>query len=259
MRTIGFVIAASFLSLVGCGGARSGSDSFATEAAAATDSVEAAQAQAALVATTVEGATFQVNNNASAQAAADSVTAAMTPTGCATSVVTNNQVVYNFSNCTGSYGLVALNGSITATYTSTLTTVSVQLTSSNLTLNQLALQLTGTATYTAGATQTISFATTSTATGSRGHTVTASGTMTIGFTASTDCTTYAGNWNIGLDQVSWSTMTTNYQRCGTACPASGTVTLTGPAHALTLTFDGTSSLDYTTSTGETGTVTLSCG
>lgn len=259
MRTIGLAIAASFLSLAGCGGARSEGDSFATEVAAATDSVEAAQAQAALVAATVEGATFQVNNSASAQAAADSVTAVMTPAGCATATVTNNQVVYSFANCTGTYGLVALNGSVTAIYTSTLNSVTVQLTSSNLLLNQLALQLSGTATYTVGPTQTISFATTSTATGTRGHTISASGTMTIGFTASTDCTTFAGNWNVGLDQVAWSTMTTNYQRCGTACPASGTVTMTGPAHSLTLTFDGTSSLDYTTSTGGTGTVTLSCG
>lgn len=246
---------AAAVALIAC---KSSTDADSTSSAAV-DSADLAQSQSALVVSTVSGATFVANSSISAQAAATALTGSMQPAGCATSTVTGNKAVYTFKDCSGRYDLVSINGTLTATYTATLTSVGVVLAASSLEVGNATVDVDVKATYAQSATsQSVTVESNSSAQGVRGNAVTVDGSYTASWT--TSCLSLSGAWSTDFDGLTWKTSVTDFSVCADACPAAGgELSYSGPAgRTLTLSFDGGAAVGYSDSNGDTGDVTLSC-
>lgn len=262
MRTRTLVlITMTLFGATGCGRLGGGaSGDAAMQAAAVVDAAEVAATTSALGAAAVAGATYSADSATSARAAAAQLTAAMQPAGCATATQTGTTVVYRFASCSGPYGLVRVNGTLTVAYTTTLTTLSATITSSELSVGGVALEVSARASSTRmpGGAETLSLTHDASATGARGHEVVVSGANTIGWDAA-GCVTAAGSGSATIDGDSFSTTTSSFARCPNACPAAGgTFVFASPAATITIRFDGTATAAWSTDGDRSGTIPLVC-
>lgn len=232
-------------------------------AAAAIDSSDSTEAEADMMAGTVDGADASglvapTSADVAVRIAAN-VALRWNPSGCAK--VTRNDAVVSitFNDCTGPRGLVHVTGELDLTVSvTTAGAISVHATSSSLQVNRADLVVDATATYAVTGTQhQLTVQTMGSGTGPRGNTVDHEGSYTVTWDPSSQCRSIDGHWQTDLGSRERSN-DVSIQRCAGGCPT-GTVThhfLAGAS--LTVTFDGTATAHWMTSAGATGTTQLGC-
>lgn len=236
-----------------------GSDGDLAEDAA--DSTDVAQTEAALLIASVEDAEAGMTEEELAEAAAASVED-WNPEECVTSTADGDTVTYVFTDCAGPYGLVHVNGTLVITFTVRLNGVRLEASSTDLTVNGASLSIAAEAEWSEdGTANTLEVATTGSATGPRGATITREGDYTVGWDEGSSCMSLDGSWSTTSGGLTWTTSVSGYSRCGEGCPAAGgSISYTGGYSGVTITvdYDGSSQASWSSSRGRSGTAPLFC-
>lgn len=254
-----FFLSLSVVSLFACGPTEE-----VTSAEDADDSAASTTSESALTTELSDEVTQPVSMTGAelAQAAATRVGSHLHPAGCMTSVVTGATVTYTLTDCTGPYGLVHVTGVLTALYSRGAGgSVQAVITGSNVKVNNSTLDLNSTVTASiANGVRKASVASDSSGTGPRGGALSRKGAYTTTWDPETSCVTLDGTWETKAGVRTASTVVANYKRCKGTCPAAGgsIVHTTAKSAVVTLTYDGSAKASWVTSTGRTGTVTLTC-
>jgi hypothetical protein len=251
-------------SLVAC--MRGSTDSVDT-AESAIDSSDSVSAEGDVMTAAVDGAdttglTALTAADVTARIAAN-IGARMLPAGCAT--VTQNAAVLTveYNDCTGPRGLVHVTGTLVLAVSVALDgSITVHGTATSFEVNQAVLDIDATGTYSvAGTERTLVVSTNGSGTGPRGTTIDHQGNYTVQWDPTTECRSIVGSWETDLTRGTQSASRSNdvdLSRCAGGCPT-GTLThhFLGGA-SITVTFDGTATAQWTSSTGRSGTVALAC-
>lgn len=237
-------------------------------AASAVDSSESVESEGTVMMASVDGAdmtalTALTGDQVAAKIAANAQTR-WTPSGCATATASGSNVTITLADCTGPRGLLHVTGELDLAVSVSLSgSISVHATATALMVNRATLDIDSTGTYAVnGTTHTLQVQTTGSGTGPLGNDVEHSGSYTITWDTASECRSLAGSWSTSITGSAGNTATrsndVNVMRCGTGCPT-GTIThhFLGGA-SLMITFDGTAVAQWSTSTGKSGTVNLSC-
>jgi hypothetical protein len=245
-------------SLVACMN-RGGTD--ADSAESAIDSSDSVGSESDLMAATMDGAEVTGLLPATADQIAIRIAANVAgrwASGCATVTQSGANVTIVYNDCTGPRGLLHVSGELDVAITVTDTAITAHGTSSDMQINRAHLVIDATATYTVtGTTKTLTVATNGSGTGPRGNEIEHQGNYTITWDLASQCRTIAGEWRTDLGARERSN-TVSLSRCDGGCPT-GSVThhfLAGAS--MTITFDGTATAAWSTSTGRSGTVALGC-
>ncbi len=244
-----------FVLAAGCGGGTTTQEEGTAQEAL--DSNEVGSAESAIMVTSADSAEGSTGE-AAATSAKTKFPAHFTPSGCAVATVTGNKVSYVLTKCTGPWGLAHVTGTIDVTYTKTATGFSAVASGSNLMVNRATIDLDATGTFSSdGTTKTATVDAKSSGTGPNGNHVTRSGSYTV--TWDSTCMTLDGMWTTGIGLKSASTTIDNMKLCSGMCPQSGTVVHVGFfGFTITVSFDGTGAVKWSTSNNKSGTVNLSC-
>ena len=231
----------------------------------ADESVTVSSTESALTSTMTDdlGQPMSATGDDLAQAAATRIGARLQPQGCVVATRTGNTVTYVFTNCTGPYGLVKLNGTVVAVYTPHAGGgVQAVVTSTGFKANEATFDLNATVigTETNGV-KKAQVTARSEGTGPRGGTFTRDGAYTATYDPASECVTLDGSWQTKAGLRQGSTVVAGYQRCKGSCPAAGgSITHTNARGGATvLTYDGSATATWTTAAGRTGTLALRCG
>lgn len=232
----------------------------------ADESVDVTSAESALTSTLSDEVSQPMSATPTelAMSAATRVGGLLKPQGCATQAVNGNTVTYTITNCTGPYGLVKMNGVITAVYTRAAGGgVQVVLTSTGFKANEATLDLAATVVATqSNGVKTANVTADSKGTGPRGVEVTRTGTYTVAYDTAAECVTVDGTWTTKAGARTASTVVSGYKRCKGECPkAGGKIVHTNGARAasaVTLTYDGSAIAKWSVA-NRSGTVNLRCG
>jgi hypothetical protein len=172
------------------------------------------------------------------------------PAGCINSSSGANRITFRAFDCAGPIGLNNTTGAVTALLDPIAGGVQIALSSSTLKTTTLNLFLDATAAYTASG-------------NSRQLTVTdmanLMGQYTLSWNKGADCVNIDGSVSTLEDGPVQYTFTA-FQACTTGCPRSGSVTRADPQTGVSITtsYNGTASVSFTKSTGESGTAILNC-
>jgi predicted small secreted protein len=246
-------------SLVACTNRGGGADVDSAESAV--DSSDSVGSESDLMAATMDGSEATGLVDLTPEQIAVRISANVAgrwASGCAKATANGTNVTITYTDCTGPRGLVHVTGELDVAISVSGTTITAHATSSDMQINRANLTIDATATYTvSGTTKTLTVATDGSGTGPRGNEIEHQGNYAITWDAATQCRTIDGHWqtDIGARERSNDVSLT---RCDGGCPT-GTVThhfLLGAS--LTITFDGTATATWSTSTGRSGTVTLGC-
>jgi hypothetical protein len=193
------------------------------------------------------------------------------PNGCATATADQNIVTFTLANCTGPLGLSASSGTITATITTGNNQVQVQLAGNGISANGATINLSTMGTISLGANgqKTLQGNSQSTGAGPYGNSFSHLGAYTLVWPTSSGCGTINAQFS-GVGSGAYSgagtgtyygttTRITNYVACAGKCPQSGTTTSAFTGQTVTLTFNGSSNAQCTSSTGDSATIPLHCG
>lgn len=241
------------LSAVACGGDLADVEEINTSA----DAIEGTSDIQALVTTAVDPVTAATTPEAAATMAVAAASTYYQPPGCVVATTTGVTATYQFTNCRGPYGLVNVNGSLTARYVSrSAMGWTVQVTGA-LQANSTTLRPDVTATVSsAGATRTATITVAGGGTGRRGVDYTNRGT----YTATWDGTCFGINGSVTSTSSAAGAVTltaNNYRRCRGACPdAGGVLSVSGASGAVTVTYSGGATAMVTGA--RTSTVRLFC-
>jgi hypothetical protein len=213
-----------------------------------TDGSEAAAKPIALVLPTADTVAAYMAAHVGAQ---------LLPAGCLTSSVSGATVTYVFNDCTGPRGLVHLTGTVNTTY-SVDTAIHANATATDFAVNQSTISFDSNATYTPGTTRSLAVTFTGSGTGPLGNSFNRQGNYTVSWTAT--CSTLDGTWSTSTTMWTRSTTVSSFTRCQGACPANGgTIAHTyRDGVTVTITFDGTNVAHWSSSSGRSGTVNLTC-
>jgi hypothetical protein len=247
------VFALLSLSAVACGGDSSDTDDIATSS----DAIEGTSDTQALVATVLDPVAAAPTPEAAATMAAAAASTYYQPAGCVVATTAGATATYQFTNCRGPYGLVNLNGSLTARYVSrSATGWTVQVTGS-LQANSTTLRPDATATVSAvGASRTATVTVAGGGTGRRGVSYSNRGTYTATWDGT--CFGISGSVTSTASTGAAATFTaTGYRRCRGQCPdAGGVLSVSGEGGAVTITYSGGATATVTGA--RTSTVRLFC-
>jgi len=160
------------------------------------------------------------------------------PAGCVTVTRQGAVVTYEFSGCTGPFGLVSVNGKLIATFSPAGPGVlkfveqSQDLVVGKTPITQSA---TGTITF-SGSKRLVTWNGTYSGTTARGKAIKHTGSYSGGYDAATGCIDLDGNATTSIGLRGVKTTTTGYKRCGPGgvCPLAGTITATGLVVNLTV-------------------------
>jgi len=183
--------------------------------------------------------------------------------GCATATVTGDEVAIKYNDCTGPRGLVHVTGELDLTIAISSTGgISVHASATDLEVNAATIDFTADATLSINGTmESLAVTANGSGTGPRGNSIDHNGNYTVTWDPTTACRSINGSWSTDLTTpvaTAERANTVNLSRCGTACPT-GTLehTFIGGA-TLNVTFNGSSTAQWSASTGLSGTVTLDC-
>lgn len=248
--------------LVGC---MRNSDDDLVSAEGALDTAESVQAEADLMAVNLEGADAMALTSDEVAVRIAANIGLRWPTSCRTIEQNGNAITVTYNDCTGPRGLLHVSGQLVLTVqVKTDGSISVHGTSGNMTLNDAQLMVDVEALYTrSGTTHTVDVVTTGHAIGPRGSDLDHVGDYTVTVDGATQCRSLIGSWATEAELVDGRTATrsttADVTRCMGGCPT-GTVTRTfRNGVTLTITFDGTSTAQWETSGGRSGTKLLRCG
>jgi hypothetical protein len=168
------------------------------------------------------------------------------PAGCITSTRTGNQIAHVFSGCTGPYGLVEFNGTITSTYVREAGKLTVTHQADGFAANGATITGTRVVVYARQGTLI-----TKTRTGNwsgttkNGKPIRHEASFVTTYDAASKCITRDGSAESTVGGRSFERSIANYERCGigrAGCPESGTIVLSrtknSEAVSVTITFPG---------------------
>jgi hypothetical protein len=255
----GLVVVSCFIGLIGCGPG--------DEASSAEDADESAQigsSESGLVSELSDEVAQPASASAGdvAAAAAMRVRSHLQPQGCLTATVNGPTVTYLFNDCTGPYGLVHLKGTVQGIYSHVGGVVQGVFTATGFQMNGAVVNINTTVKASiANGTKTAAVVAETNGTGPRGAALSRTGAYTVTFEATSECITLDGTWTTKVAARTATTAVTAYQRCKGSCPAAGgtIVHTTARGAVVTMTYDGSATATWATSTGKTGTVALKCG
>lgn len=244
--------------LSGCGGSAVSGDE-----AMAADSTQTADQVSAVTSLTTDGVdltTSGISSDTAATVAASSAGSKLTPATCLTKSVVGSVATYTMNSCTGPYGLVAVTGTLQATYTvqgsGTGTSLKVDLAATGLKVNGATLDIASSATISGPQTaRTATVTSTTRAVTARGNSIAHTGSYTAG--SDGNCVTLTGSFATQSGIFNWSTQIDNYKRCQNMCPTQGKITFTGTLHTTTITYNGSATAAITVD-GRTGNLGLLC-
>jgi hypothetical protein len=189
------------------------------------------------------------------------------PAGCVASTVdsASKSVTHVFTNCTGPFGLLHLNGTVKVGHTSpSANELDLTLDASNFEINKSTLATwSATAKITAGAAGARSMAWEANlqGTSARGRQFSRKSQKTIGWTAGAACVKIAGSSDGLFAAASIHTDVKSFSWCAGACPdASSEITVTDvdDGKSFDLKFAGGPNATFTGPDGKAAAVTLSC-
>ena len=185
------------------------------------------------------------------------------PSSCRTITTNGASITITYNDCTGPRGLVHVSGQLVLTVSVRLDgTIIVHGTSGNLSVNDAHLVVDVDAAYSiSGTNHTLAITTNGSSTGPRGNELDHVGEYTIAWDSASQCGSLSGSWatEATIDgRTATRTTSVDLQKCLGSCPI-GTIDRTYRTGAtLTVTFDGTATAEWQTSTGRAGTITLQC-
>lgn len=235
-------------------------DEMAAEEAA--DSTDVATSEGALLVSGVDDTMTAPTAETAAAGAEARAGGRFQPAGCATVTRVANVVTYVLQNCTGPFGLVHVTGTATATFTDAGGGVRIDLEGTGMKVNRAIIDFHTTGVLTVNGTERRLVVTTEgEGVGPRGNAFTRSGGYTLTRDTATDCLALDGSWQLDARRAARSTTVTGLSRCANTCPAAGgSIVHTGfRGRTVTVTLDGTSAAAWSSSTGKSGTIDLSCG
>lgn len=253
------LFALTTLSLIACQN-RDGSETGAAELTA--DSSSASQAEASLLTATVEGAAVANVAPATAESAAAFIAARAparySPSGCVTVTQSGLTVTLDFAQCTGPRGLRQVDGTMSIVVSSgTGGAIVFDASATDLQIGNATLDLNATATYTVnGTTSSLAVTTATIGIGPLGHDIAHTGDYTATWDA--NCVSIDGAWTTERGEASRST-TASVMRCLDQCPSGAVTRTTVGSRVIELSFDGTPTARWTSSSGRSGTFALPCG
>jgi hypothetical protein len=247
--------------LIGC--MRDGGDDIVT-AESALDSADSVQAEGDLMAVNLEGANMAALTSDEIAVRIAANIGLRWPSSCRTIEQNGNAITVTYNDCTGPRGLLHVSGQLVLTVQAKPDgSVSVHGTSGALTMNGAHLVVDVDANYaTSGTTHTLDVTTTGDAVGPRGTELEHVGDYTVTWESGTQCRSLVGSWateaTLPDGRTGSRSTNTDVTRCAGGCPT-GTIARTfRDGVTLTVTFDGTSTAQWETSTGRSGTKTLPC-
>jgi len=249
---------AATLTTTACLRDRAGGDADLAEVAA--DSTVAANDEGALLSSLLDGTsdTSAISADAAASVIASRAAQRYNPAGCV--IVTQNglTVTLEFAGCTGPRGLRQLDGTLVLDVSAGAGgSIVVAASAADFHIGLSTLDIAATATDTgSGATQSLDVGPHTAGVGGLGFDLEHDGDYTV--TWDTNCVTLDGAWSTERGDASRST-TADITRCVGQCPV-GTVTRhTVRDRQVEVTFDGTATASWTSSSGRSGTFGLACG
>ncbi len=190
------------------------------------------------------------------------------PVGCGMATANGETVTYVLNNCTGPISDARLSGTVSVTFTAQAATANspvsfqVRATSTNLKVGDLTVNVNRQGLLTQnGANRVLQITNdTSTATGPAGNVSVRQSQGTLSWTLGSNCTTHSGVDTISSGDTALTATYTNVTRCAGQCPQSGTVAVTNPqGSGVTLNYNASASVPYTSTGGGSGTIAISCG
>ncbi|HEY4180305.1 MAG TPA: hypothetical protein VGM90_25860 [Kofleriaceae bacterium] len=217
------------------------------------DSALTGQSEAAVLGQLTTGLTATTTTEAAAQIGAN---ASFAPTGCATVTTSGLTTTVVLDHCTGTYGLVMVDGTIRVTITAaTATSVSFTAQADALSVDGATLDLDANATYhSSGGSTSLSVTSHSTGSGPAGHALTHDATYTATIDAS--CASVDGNWETAGDENA--SLAIQVRRCSAGCPTGTVARERASGGAISITFDGSATAVWSSTRSRTGTVPLAC-
>ncbi|HEX2572139.1 MAG TPA: hypothetical protein VH877_21525 [Polyangia bacterium] len=249
------IVGALLAAVPGCG-ASSGNTS--RDVSASVDALEAAAVEAALLAIQFDGGSQTLTDVEAAQRAAANMTQALTPAGCVTAQVTSNVIAYTLDGCSGPYGLRQLSGGFSTALAVIDGRLLACVAANGLRAGTARVDMSTWAPV--GATTTTTDQSTGSGTGLRGTSYERNGRYTVSWDGS--CLTLSGAWSTTDSGRRWDTTVTRYGSCTGQCPEAGSVvTLSGGelSRAVTITYDGDNTAEWTAAGQQRETISLSCG
>ena len=152
------------------------------------------------------------------------------PAGCIATSWNANVATHVFSGCTGPYGFVSFNGTVTATYAYDGTTLTITYAATGFKANGAQISGTRTVTYTVATDGTVTKHRVGSWAGTtkNGKAFTHEADFTVTWDPSTKCITRDGTADSTIAERDVSRTIAGYKRCGLGdlgCPESGTITL----------------------------------
>jgi hypothetical protein len=160
------------------------------------------------------------------------------PSGCIVSTVNANVVTHVFTGCTGPYGLVSYNGTVTSTWSYAAGKLSVTHVAKGFKINGATIDHTVTIAYTkSGALITRHRVGDSKGLTLTGRVISHHADYTTTYDTAAKCITRDGSSVTSIGKAELTRTISDYKRCGIGsqgCPMSGTVTITRKLLGLTL-------------------------
>jgi hypothetical protein len=164
------------------------------------------------------------------------------PAGCIQTTVAGNVATHVFTNCTGPYGLVTLNGTVTSTWSREgADKLKVVHSTTDFKIGKSTISGTSTNIWSkSGTTYTRTRNASWSGKTGKDKDFTRTATSTISYDTATKCIERDGSASTTIGARGLDSSITDYKRCGVGawgCPQSGTIVLTAKAQNLTLTVE----------------------
>jgi hypothetical protein len=226
----------------------------------AADSVDSVQSESAMLIAATEGADPDMSGSEAAAASVEHAHGFFRPAGCLVTTVSGSTAVYALDDCTGPYGLAHVTGTVTVEYSRQGDGLGYVASTQGLDVNSATVDFENHGVYTrTGTTHELRGSVSGTAIGPRGHVLTREGERTFTWDSESECMALEGDWVTAVDGRSWTTEVRALEKCVHRCPADGgTVVWTSDRDSLRFEFDGTAAASWSTDSGKTGTVDLTC-
>ncbi len=188
------------------------------------------------------------------------------PAGCIVSTVSGNVATHVFTNCTGPYGFVNFNGTVTTTYVRGNGSLTITYEANGFKANGAAISGKRVVVFTKNGSVVTKRRTGAwTGTTKKGKEISHDADFTVTWDSATKCVTRSGSAQTSVGGREFSRTITGYKRCGIGsggCPESGTIALsrTKGDNTASLTIELLGGRDYTVTgpKGRSATLQLVC-
>lgn len=184
------------------------------------------------------------------------------PRACVDTKMNGDEATYTFTSCFGPNGLSGVTGTVVVHFTSTPTTLHLDLTYTGLKVNDAELDGSATADIVAaGAKRSMTWSATLDGTTARGKAFSYRSAHTITWSLGDACFTLDGTTDGQVRQRDIKTEIQSYKRCGRGCPeAGGKIIVTNVAKnkVVTIDFNGTKQATFTNPNGKQLALPLLC-